>query len=261
MQPVTTVAMAVALGSVPPCTWLPTHTQAAGIPAAKSATSSAPSVSLTMVAMNPFPPLPTVPPLDYRLRAFGRRPVAVLGAGFGAAYELDNRGRGLVRRAGVERRLGVVLDAELNRLRHLGAGDLGRQRQGHIDSRRDPGGRDDLAVDHHAFARRLGAVAGEPLEERPVTRRADTVEQPRGAEHQRAGADGGRPGGALVRGAHPVEHLFVCEQRPVALAARYQKDLGELRVRDRAVGAHAQGAGVGADEAGLLGDELHLGAG
>ena len=32
MQPVTTVAIAVALGSVPPWTWLPTHTQASRDP-------------------------------------------------------------------------------------------------------------------------------------------------------------------------------------------------------------------------------------
>src|SRR5690349_14094152 len=60
--------------------------------------------------------------------------------GLDAAADLDDLGGRLLRRAGVERRLRVVLDAELDRLGDLVAGDVRGERQAHIDAGGHAGG-------------------------------------------------------------------------------------------------------------------------
>ena len=77
--------------------------------------------------------------------------------------------RAPLRRAGVERRLGVVLDAQLDRLRHLA-----RRRSSptsvkrHVDPRRHPGGGGELAVEHDALGDDLYAEPAQLLERLPV---------------------------------------------------------------------------------------------
>ena len=60
-----------------------------------------------------------------------------------------------------------------------------------------------------------------------------------------------------MRGAQPVEHLVVAEQRPVALATRHEHDLGIGEVGEPEVRGRG-GARVGALRAGLLGDESQV---
>ena len=129
------------------------------------------------------------------------------------------------------------------------------QGQGHVDAGGDPRGGDDLAVLDHPRVDGLGAVRAERLAIDPVAGGALALEEAGGAEHQRAGADRRRPGRGLVRGAQPVEHLVVAEQRPVALATRHEHDRGREGQRGR---ADAGGARVGALRAGLLGDEAQV---
>ena len=73
------------------------------------------------------------------------------------SQQLDDLRRRLVRRAGVERRLRVVLDPQLDRLGDRVAGDPRGQRERHVDAGGDAGGGDELAVEHHALVDRLGA--------------------------------------------------------------------------------------------------------
>src|SRR5205085_403528 len=83
----------------------------------------------------------------------------------------DLRGR-LLRRAGVERRLRVVLDAELDRLSDGLAGDPGDERERHVDPGGDAGGADDLAVEDDALADGVRPERAQRLEREPVARRA-----------------------------------------------------------------------------------------
>ena len=68
------------------------------------------------------------------------------------------RSGALSTRARVERRLRVVLDAELDGLREVVAGDARGERQRHVDARRHAGRGDDLALLDHAPAGRDRAV-------------------------------------------------------------------------------------------------------
>src|SRR3954470_2405971 len=72
----------------------------------------------------------------------------------------DLRGR-LLGRTGVERRLRVVLDAELDRLGDLGAGEVARKGERHVDAGRDAGGGDHLALFDHTSLDRPCAELGE----------------------------------------------------------------------------------------------------
>ena len=125
------------------------------------------------------------------------------------ADQLDDLRRRLLRRAGVEGRVGVVLDAELDRLGDLRPDLAGDQVQGHVDPGGDPGGGDDLAVLDEAAADGVGAVGAQLVELEPVRGRALSLQQPGGAEQQRAGADRGRPLRRPVDLAQPVEQLLV----------------------------------------------------
>ena len=88
------------------------------------------------------------------------------------------------RRAGIERRLGVVLDSELNGLRQLRPGLAADKVQRHVDPGRDAGRGDELAVLDEATADGVGAQLPQLLEEEPVRRRPPTVQQAGGGEHE-----------------------------------------------------------------------------
>src|SRR5947209_7653824 len=60
--------------------------------------------------------------------------------------QLQHLGGGLRRRPAVKRRLGVVLDRQLDRLRHVRAGDARGQRQRHVDPRGHAGRGDHLPL-------------------------------------------------------------------------------------------------------------------
>src|SRR5205085_1682126 len=75
----------------------------------------------------------------------------------------------------------------------LVACDPRRQREPHVDTRRDAGGRHDLSLPDDPARGRCGAEAPQRLELLPVGRRLQPVQQPGGAEQQRARADRGRP--------------------------------------------------------------------
>ena len=87
-----------------------------------------------------------------------------------------------------------------------------------------------------------------------------SVEDSCRAEDQGACADRGRPGGALVYRAQPLENLGVAHQGPVALATGHQHDFGGVQVAERDVGVNAESAGVGALRTRVLGDEAKLGS-
>src|SRR6202044_3258249 len=88
-------------------------------------------------------------------------------AGVGA-YRLDDLSRCRVGRAGVEGRLGVVLEAELDRLRDLRAGDLGGERERHVDAGGDAGAGGVLAVEDDPLLHDLDAERAQLLERLPV---------------------------------------------------------------------------------------------
>ena len=89
-------------------------------------------------------------------------------------------------------------------------------------------------------ASRLGAELAQPLEEEPVAGGARALQQPGGAEHQRAGADRGRPAGRLRRRGAASRAPLVAQQRPVALAAGDEDDVGIGRLVDRGLGDQRQ---------------------
>ena len=105
---------------------------------------------------------------------------------------------------------------------------------------------------------RLGAQLPQSVQICPVGGGALAVQDPRRAEDQRARAHRRRPGGALVRGAQPVQHLGVPHQGPVADAAGYQHHFRGGQLAERQVGLHAEGAGVGSLSPGFFGDEAEL---
>jgi hypothetical protein len=78
--------------------------------------------------------------------------------GHRGADQRDGRDRRLLGRAGVIRRLRVVLDRELNRLRDLVAGDATHKDQRHVDPRGNPRRCDHATLLDDPLARRRGAV-------------------------------------------------------------------------------------------------------
>ena len=92
-------------------------------------------------------------------------------------------------RAGIERRRRIVFDLQLDLAGHLLAFEDGRDRQREIDAGGDARAGDDVAVHDDALADRNGAERLEMLDRGPMAGRALALEQTRGAQHQRAGAD------------------------------------------------------------------------
>ncbi len=176
------------------------------------------------------------------------------------ADHLDHLRRRLLGRAGVVRRVGVVLDAELDRLGDILSRHARREVKRHVDSRGDPGGRDHLAVLDDALGDRLGAELRQGVAVDPVARRPLALEDARRPEDERPRADRGRPGRRLVRAANPVQDALVGHQRPVSLAARDQQDIGIGELLDRLGGLEPEAPGVGALDPRLRRDEVELGA-
>src|ERR1019366_6231284 len=94
-------------------------------------------------------------------------PLSRSGEARAGAQRLYDGLRRLGRRAGVERRPGVVLDAQLDRLGDLRAGDPRRQRQRHVDARRDARAGDELAVEDHALMDRPASPPSRPSRSKP----------------------------------------------------------------------------------------------
>src|SRR5437763_16049487 len=78
------------------------------------------------------------------------------------AQQLHDLGGRLAGRARVERWLRVILDAQLDRLRHLLARPPPRELERHVDAGRDARGGDDLPVEDHALADGLGPQRNQP---------------------------------------------------------------------------------------------------
>jgi hypothetical protein len=136
-------------------------------------------------------------------------------------------GRRLGRGSGIEWRLGVVRDHELEGLGCLGPLESGHHGQGEVDPGGNPGTGHDLALEHHPLRGGLGAVATERLVGPPMSCGLEPVEQPRRAQQQRSRADRGRVGGVFVDGPDPVDHrAVVVGDAPRGAATGDQNDVG-----------------------------------
>jgi uncharacterized protein YbjT (DUF2867 family) len=173
--------------------------------------------------------------------------------------ELDNRFGSLVGRSGVEWRLWVVLDRELDRLRHVVAGDQLREAQRHVDTRRDSRGGDDLALLDDALERGLGAERAQLIEEQPMRSRAQALEDTGGAQQQGTSTDRGRVARGLMCLLDPRDKLVM--GLVTGPASSWDDDeLGLRNLAQAALGGQRQGTRVGALGPRLSGDEEDFGA-
>ena len=130
--------------------------------------------------------------------------------------------RGPSRRARVERRLRVVLDAELDRLRHLRARDLRGEHERHVDAGRHAGRGDHLALLDHA---------------RLVGRRAELSSSSRASQWVVASRPSSTP--AAPSSSEPVHTDVVhCEVSWARADPADQPLVVEARVRAGAAGHH-----------------------
>src|SRR5262245_58060945 len=105
------------------------------------------------------------------------------------AYNRDKLGGCRFRRAGIERRRGVIFDLQLDLPRDLLAFKRRRNRQSKINPRRNSGPSDDIAVNDDLLAHRDRAQRLEMLDRRPMAGSALALEQARCAQNERSGAD------------------------------------------------------------------------
>src|SRR5262245_63898971 len=111
--------------------------------------------------------------------------------------------------AGVERWRGVVLDAELDRLRPVLAGDLGGDGQTEIDPRRHAAGGDNATVLDHARLLVGGADKRQKIGVGPMRRGAPAPEQSSRPQLKRARAYRRHILGAMRLLAHEVDSVLV----------------------------------------------------
>jgi NTE family protein len=158
---------------------------------------------------------------------------------------------------GVERWGGVVLDHHLRGPSPDVVDEDLHEAQRHVDPRRHAGRGDDAPVEvlDDPLGDGLGAEARECVEHRPVGRGGQSVEQPRGAEDERPGADRGREPSRRVHRAHPVDDRTAVDEGTAADAAGDHDDVGVGNVGERGVDREAEEAIVGADDAALDADE------
>ncbi len=126
-----------------------------------------------------------------RRRLFRLRQALGQDRGVAVVDQRQHVGRRKLGPAGVERRRRRVFDAELDRLCRLLARDLGGNREGEIDPRRDAAAGDEFAVAHDPAIVRNGAEQRQHVPPGPMTGGTLALEQARRAENQRAGADRG----------------------------------------------------------------------
>ena len=163
------------------------------------------------------------------------------------------RSRGLVDRARVERRLRVVLDAELHRLRELVARDARREREAHVDAGRHAGRGDDTCP-----ARRRAApvgIAPYSREARRATPSASSPPCPRADRPPRAASSRCRPTSSTCASASIARIQSRVGVVVLELARReaagHDDDVGLVTSSMRVVGDEREELVVGADLAAL----------
>src|SRR4051812_35279322 len=126
--------------------------------------------------------------------------------------------------AGVERRAWVVFDGKLDRFGSLAANDLSGEPERQVDTGRHAGGGDNFARVHDALVRLgFGAHHLEHAHLVSVRGGGEALQNPSGTQNQRAGTDGGGPGGRLVYPTEPIEHLIVYHLAWCGGAAWYEQ--------------------------------------
>lgn len=173
--------------------------------------------------------------------------------------QLGREGRlGDARGAGVEGRIGGVLDHELDPLGNAGPGDLRDDAQCQVDPSRDACSRDDRAVHDHPVGDGLRAECAQELERRPVRGRPLAAQEPRSTEHQRARADRGHVPGTRCDPAQERERLFIVQQCIHAEPTRHANEIERRCVRECGGGKHRQ-AVLGLHRSRAPCDEVDLG--
>ena len=156
-------------------------------------------------------------------------------------------------------RLRVVLDAELDRLRDLVAGDVRGERQRHVDARRHAGRGDDLALLDDPLATRVSRrtrAAGR------ATPSAWSPPCPRAARPRRAAASRCTPTSSTCCPRRSRGSTRASARRRTsgarADAAGHDEDVGARDLVERVVGDEPEHALLGAHRPALGGDEPHL---
>ena len=129
---------------------------------------------------------------------------------------------------GAERRLGRVLQAELDGLRRLPASEFGDHDEREVDAGRDATARDDVPVAHDARWVRDRSERGEQVAGTPNGRRPACPQEPGGTQDQRSRADRGGvpgPGGEAPDRGHVAR---VGDRLGDAAAARHAEHVASL---------------------------------
>jgi hypothetical protein len=142
----------------------------------------------------------------------------------GSAGGLKNFGWRSLESATVERRIGGVLDGELNLL---------RDSQSSIDSSRDAGGAHVPAVNYHASVDWNGSKVGEQMKRGPMRRGFDASEQARCAAKQGSGADRKYVRGGCGLCLNEFQHDVVIHQCFLPKPSRHDKQIELRSIRER----------------------------
>jgi len=165
--------------------------------------------------------------------------------------------RRLLHRATVERRPRVILDHELTRFGcNVVVEQLGEP-QCHVDPTRHASSGDDALVDmfDHPVWHRRGAVLGQRVIGRPMSRRGESIKQARRRKHMRSSADRGCEGRGLVSSAQPAQHSLVGLEGTSADTAGEDDDVGGRHVLEGGIDVDRQHGIVGANRANFVADE------
>ena len=137
---------------------------------------------------------------------------------------------GFIRRARIERRVGVVLGPQLPALRVVLARQPGEQGEPEVDAGGHPAAGDAVAVFDDSCLHRFRADEGQQIVIRPVGGGLVPLQQAGGAENQGAGADRGDVRRALAAAGHEVEDVRILNRGAGALeSAGDEQDLELLR--------------------------------
>jgi hypothetical protein len=113
------------------------------------------------------------------------------------------------RRAGIERGMWIVFEGKLHGLRDVGPGDLCHQGEREIDTRCDTAASESVPIANNAFFHGDRAHAWQQMVIRPMRRRLLALQQARGAEDERAGADGRDIFRTRALAAYEIHRLFI----------------------------------------------------